>query len=72
MYLGADDRQTLGSVFIDFTPVNTHLSREMEGRLFYTVCMNPNWSPIMFGTMCYGLLNLSFRLSGTTCYNCIE
>ena len=72
MYLGADDRQTLGSVFIDFTPVNTRLSREMEGRLFYTVCLTPDWSSRMFGSMCSGTLESSSRLSGTMCSDCMK
>ena len=39
--VGADYGQTLGSEFIDLTPVNTPMSREMEGRPFYKVCLTP-------------------------------
>ena len=34
-------RQTLGLVFIDYTPGNTPLYREMEVRPFYMVCLPP-------------------------------
>ena len=40
--VGADDGQTLGPGFVDSTPVNTPLSREMKGRPFYSVCLTPN------------------------------
>ena len=41
-HLGADDGQAMGPVFIDMTPINTLLPREMEVRPFYTVYLNPD------------------------------
>ena len=70
--LGADDGQTLRSVFIDSTPVNTPLSGEMQGRPLYTVCLTPDWSSRMFGMMCSRTLDLSSRLSGTICSDRME
>ena len=62
----------LGSVFVDLTPVNAPLSREMYGRPFYKVCLTPDWISIMFGTVCSGTLNFSSRLSVTMCSKCME
>ena len=67
-----DDGHTLGSVFIDLTPVNTPLSIGMEGITFYTFCLTPDWITRIFETMCFGTLNLSSRLSGTMCSNRME
>ena len=70
--VGVDTGHTTWSGFIDSNSVNTPPSREMEGRLFYTVCRTPNWSSMMFGTMCSGTPILCSRLSGTMCSDRME
>ena len=57
MCVRVDDGKRRDQDSFDSTPVNTPLSIEMEGRPFYTVCLTPNLSSRLSGTMCYDLMD---------------
>ena len=46
----------------DLTPFNTTLSREMDGRPFYAVCLIPDFSFRLSGTLCFDLMEKQGRI----------